>query len=170
MKGDYTICINQNMGLSEIGDATDLPVLAGFENANARDDYKYKVYKLELSSALTERYGNRIVGLIRNPISIILWQSPYDASQDFLYIPNDIGNVTVGKVMKINTTLFSGEYEYNGITSTPYFVIFKINDTMNCQIYDPNGYEDPFRDMLSGFDIISKKELPSKLTLIWADE
>ncbi len=157
------------MEISEIGDLTIWPIVAGFKEITSRDEYKYNVYEFELTSILSTSADGQETGLIPVPTRITLWQSPYDASAIPIFIPLEVGNVTIGKVMKIDAKLYTGNFTYEGTTRTPYFVTFPINDTMNCQIYDPNTYEDSFRELLSGFDVIPKKDLPAKLPLLWGE-
>jgi hypothetical protein len=170
--GDYAICIDKDLVFNDVGSLKLWPAAIGFDKTDSRDEFKYDVYELKLSTVLEDFDGSKYFGLVSTPIHIKLWRSPYNGSSlpHFVFVPEIVGNVTVGKVMKINTTLISGEVTHQGATHTPYFVQFPINDAENCEIYDPNTDEDAFRELLSGIDIISKEDLPSKMPSLWTAE
>ena len=161
--GNYVVCIDKNMEINSAGGSDLWPILAGFAGPSSRDAHKNEVYEFKFTPVL---FTNDI-GLVPKPIILTIWKPPYDAAGTMLFTPRPDGDVVVGKITKIKTTVYTGDFEFMGETRTPYFVNFSIDSQTQCQIYDPSTSKDTFTKLLSGLDIIPKKDLAAMLPKLW---
>lgn len=99
----------------------------------------------------------------------MMWKLPYDGASVKLFENHVEGNVTIGKVMQINAPLNTGEFDFGDGKRTPYYVDFTLKDGTNVEVYDTNTMNTTFRELLSGLDIIPKKDLPSALPKLWSE-
>lgn len=162
--GNYVICMDKNMEINSAAGSDLWPMLVGFAGPSSRNAYENEVYEFKFTPVLS----TNDIGLIPKPIILTIWKPPYDASGSLLFTPRPDGDAIVGKIKKIKTTIYTGDFTFMGETKTPYFVNFSIDSQTQCQIYDPNTSKDTFTKLLSGLDIIQKKDLTAMLPKLWA--
>ena len=84
----------------------------------------------------------------------------------YLFTPEAVKEVTVGKIKPLKTTLFTGKTTND---LTPYFVNFT-SDEIYCIVYDPNTSETSMTDFLKGFSVIRKADLGKyDLSKLWSE-
>jgi len=99
-------------------------------------------------------------------IIIDVWNiTENDPSQNIIWQPYPIGNVTMGLREQKNVTLYSGSLR----GGTACYVTVPVDNTTNCWIYEYDSDIDRFIALLKQIDIVSKRDLPRELSLLWGD-
>ena len=159
--GNAVICIDDEFEKKELGDIMDFYPAIYFDPVT-REHAKKNEYTLsinEITITTPEHFG--VEGI---PIRVMISNRPFDLGI-FTFTPTPVKSVVVGKLGRINTTLYNGSIE----DQTPYLVAFT-DGNLSCCIYDQDGTQRDMEDFLKRIDIISKEEFPSKLPLLWTEE
>jgi len=159
--GNAVICIDDELEKKELGDTINFYPSIYFDPVT-REHAKKNEYTLSINEITITSPEH--LGVVSIPIRVMISNMPFDLGI-FTFSPTPVKNVVVGKLGRINTTLYNGSLE----DQTPYLVTFT-DGNLSCCIYDQDGTQKDMEDFLKRIDIISKEELPSKLPLLWTEE
>ena len=158
--GPFAIIMDKDLEIIELT-GSDAWTMIGFDPVTSRELIKDNYYSLKVGTVLAD--GE--TGLVsRVPMFIEISEKPIDDM--YLFVPEEVKNITVGKINPINTTLFTGK-PTNGLT--PYLVDFA-SEGIYCVVYDPDTSETSMEDFLKGFSVIRKVDLGKyDLSKLWSE-
>jgi len=167
--GDYAVVLNKDMDITD-SSLKIWPMLAGFKSPESRAEFASGSYTLQLRTLLGDASDD--AGLIVPGPDIYIWNATLNGKQDMndnlIYIPESSGNVKIGRMNPINTTLYKGEFNLSdGLKRTPFFVYLSLDKNFRCWIYNPDARESDFLELLQNIDIIAKKDLCKYDRVLW---
>lgn len=157
--GPFAIILDEYLEETDAG-GMDLLKTFSFGAVSSRELIKENYYNLEIGGVIAKgEYGS----VSKYPTQIEVSEKPLGTM--FLFTPEAVKEITVGKLRPINATLFTGKTEND---FNPYFVNYTV-DGIYCIVYTPNTGEDSMTEFLENFDVIRKTDLKNyDLSKLWS--
>lgn len=158
--GPFAIVLDEHLEEMDVG-GIDLLKTFSFGSVSSRELIKGNYYNLEIGGIIAKgEYGS----VSEYPTQIEVSEKPLGSM--FLFTPEMVKEITVGKLRPVNTTLYTGNPDND---LTPYFVNYTV-DGIYCIVYEPNTDEDSMTDFLKNFDVIRKADLGNyNLSKLWSE-
>jgi hypothetical protein len=168
--GPFAIVLDQDLDVGRYGSYEQWQVI-GYEPITTREDVKADAYTLKIwEFTLLDKVKKTALMDTNDYTSIEVRRGtrpPEIRYRGFTFTPEPVGNVTVGRLRPIETTLYTGSIEGTYSTKTPYLVAFYV-DGISCLVYVVNTDELLMKLFLSRLDVVWKEDLSTyNLTKLW---